>query len=208
MMTWWQSLSGLTQAMYGAALVVSAPFLWQLVAAFMGLGHDGADDLGAHDVGAADADAHDLPAEGVADSIATVLAFKMLSVRALLTFFMLFFWGAALYLDRGVGLSRAFGLAVIWGVAGMASVGMLLHFLPRLAQTGTRDLAACVGSEGVVYLDIPAQGTGEVRVSVSGVVCYIKARGAAGAALKAGTPVTIRRRLGQTLLEVEPLSLP
>jgi hypothetical protein len=62
-----------------------------------------------------------------------------------------------------------------------------------------------VGSEGTVYLDIPAQRTGEIRVTVSDAVSHVKARAAGGAALVAGTPVRVLRLLDPMTVEVEPV---
>ena len=144
MTDWWQSLSGLNQTLYGLAICVSVPFVWQ--------------------------------------------------------------FAAALYLERGLPLPRVFGSAVVWGLGGMSSVALLLHLLPRLAHSGTRDLDSALGSEATVYIDIPSGGTGEVRVLVSGSVGYVKARAIDGRAIPAGTPVAVRRRIGQTLLVVEPVT--
>ncbi len=203
MTNWWNTLSGLNQTLYGIAICISVPFIWQLAASLLGLDHDG-------DMDASDADAGsdtDTGADGdVGDAVATVLAFKLLSARALLTFFTLFFWASALYLERGLPLSSVFGTALLWGLGGMASVALLLHLLPKLAHSGTRDLETALGTEATVYIDIPADGTGEVRAVVSGNVSYIKARALHGEAVKAGTPVAVRKRIGQSILVVEPLS--
>lgn len=197
MTNWWNGLTGLNQTLYGIAVCISVPFVWQLAAAMLGLAHDG-------DMDGSDADSG--ADGGTDDAVATALAFKLLSLRALLTFFTLFFWASALYLERGLMFSRVFGIAVIWGLGGMVSVAVLLHLLPRLAHTGTRNLDSALGTEATVYIDIPAGGTGEVRAVVSGSVGYIKARALHGEAVKAGTPVAIRKRIGQTILVVEPVS--
>lgn len=208
MMTWWNGLTELNRILYGLALLVTVPFLWQLVAALLGLSHDG--DVGDaasgadHDMGGGHDAAADTGGDATGDSAATMLAFELLSVRALLTFFTLFFWAAGLYLEQGRTLTRVFAAATGWGAAGMASVAVLLHFLPRLAHSGNRDLATALGSEATVYLDIPAGGTGEVRALVGGAVCHVKARTADGTAVKAGAAVRIRGRVGQTTLVVEP----
>ena len=194
MTAWWNDLSQLNRILYGIAVLVSVPFLWQLVASLVGLGGDGDLDGG---------DANDT-ASG--DAEATVFAFKLLSLRAILTFFTLFFWASALYLEQGLSVLRTLGTAAVWGMFGMGLVGLLLHLLPKLAHSGTRDLESALGSEATVYVDIPADGIGEVRVLVGGSVGYVKARAADGRALKAGTPVTVSRRVGQTILIVEPLS--
>lgn len=201
-MDWWNGLSAVNQAFYCAAVFFSVPFLWQLAAAFVGLSgggdvdHDGLG--GAHDGHSAGGIDHGVEA----DSVATVLAFKMLSLRSLFTFFTLFCWGTALYLNRGTALTPAMGISVLWGFAGMASVALVLTILPKLAQTGTKDIGTCVGREATVYLDIPANGVGEIRATVSGVVCHVKARAAEGKAIKAGAAVRVTRRLDGTTVEV------
>jgi hypothetical protein len=209
MMAWWNSLSNLNQVFYCAAVFVSIPFAWQFAAAFLGLAAgsngavDGGGDYAASGHEAPSDQAFDQGAQG--DSAATVLAFKMLSLQSLTTFFTLFCWGGALYLNRGVPVARAMGVSALWGLAGMVCVSILLYALPRLAQTGTRDLNSCIGTEAVVYLDIPAQKAGQIRATVSGTVCYIRARSAAGTALKAGTPVRVTRRVDLNTVAVEPV---
>ncbi|MDD5706383.1 MAG: hypothetical protein PHR35_10680 [Kiritimatiellae bacterium] len=197
MSEWWQALTSLNRWFYGVAVVLSIPFLWQLVAAFMGLDADTDTDT--------ELDSEAVTGQtDVSDADATVLAFKLLSVRALLAFFVLFSWSGALYLDRGVPLVRTLGISMLWGLAGLVCVGLLLYLLPRLAHSGNRDLDHAIGSEATVYLDIPAQGIGEVRAVVDGTLSHIKARALHGAAIKAGASVRIVRRIGQTLVEVEP----
>jgi hypothetical protein len=52
-------------------------------------------------------------------------------------------------------------------------------------------------------MDIPAGGAGQVRVLCGGTICFINARAAGGEALKAGTPVIIKRVAGPNVVEVE-----
>ncbi|MDA0989675.1 MAG: hypothetical protein O3A51_02865, partial [Verrucomicrobia bacterium] len=125
------------------------------------------------------------------------------SVRSLITFATLFTWGTALYMSNGMLLTRAMALATVWGLVGMGSVALILYLLPKLAHTGTTDIHSCVGLQGTVYLDIPEGGIGEIRVMVSNIVTYIKARAVGGAALKSGVPVKVRRILDATVVEVE-----
>ncbi len=195
---WWAGLSGFNQTLYGIAVLVSVPFLWQLVMALVGLGMDGSDiDFGGDD--------GDLGHVDSGDATATVFAFKLLSVRAIVTFFTLFFWASALYLEQGHSLMRTFTIAAVWGLVGMSLVGLLLHLLPKLAYSGTRDLDTAIGSEATVYVDIPDGGTGEIRAIVGSRVSYVKARAVDGKAIVAGTVVAVRQRVGQTLLIVEAI---
>ncbi len=197
MSAWWESLDGLTRALYGVALFFSVLFVWQLAATLLGLGGDAADDADATDGDFSDAGD---------DAVETMTAFRLLSIRSIITFLTLFSWGGALYLSDGRSARYAIGVSSLWGLFGMLCVAGLLYVLPRLAHTGTKNMASAVGASGQVYLDIPENGDGEVRVNVSGIVSYVKARAKDGQALKAGTPVVVARRLSSTLLEVERIN--
>lgn len=204
---WWDSLTGITRGFFCAAAFFSVFFLWQLIAALIGLDDDSGDDADGADFDAdADADMDDFETGADADSSATVVAFRLLSIRAIITFCTLFTWGCALYLSRGEGLGRAMSVSSIWGLAGMGSVALLLSLLPKLAHTGTKRIASSVGAHGTVYLDIPEGGQGEVRVAVSNVISFVKARARNGGAIKAGTPVVVSRIVGLATVEVEVVS--
>lgn len=202
MSEWWSGLSTVNQAFYCAAAFFSVAFAWQLISVFMGL--DGGDGMDV-DIDSAGAGhvAGDFDHGAQFDAAETVAAFRLLSMQSLVTFFTLFCWGSALYLSRGDSVARAMGVSAVWGLAGMTLVAFILHQLPKLAHTGTRNLRSCLGSEGTVYLDIPAGGTGEIRVSVSDVISHVKARAAGGEAMKSGAPVRVRRVLDTTTVEVE-----
>jgi hypothetical protein len=192
MSDWWDGLSALTRGFYCAAAFFGVFFAWQLVSTFMGLGGDGladGDELSAdHGTGG--------------DAEATMGAFKLLSIRSVVTFLTLFTWGGALYLSAGRSVSYAVGVSTVWGLAGMVAVSLILYALPKLTQNGTRNLAAATGAEGVVYLDIPDGGEGEIRAKVGGVMTHVRARAADGRGLKAGTPVVVARVVGGNRVEV------
>jgi hypothetical protein len=214
MTAWWDSLTAVNRGFFCAAAFFSVFFLWQMIAALIGLDDEGGDDMAdgsdfETDIDAdLDADLDDFDAGADADSSATVVAFKLLSIRAIVTFCTLFTWGSALYLSRGDGIARAMGVSALWGLAGMGCVALLLALLPKLAHTGTKRIASSLGAQGTVYLDIPEDGQGEVRVSVSGVVSFVKARCVDGRPLKSGTPVTVKRILDESTVEVDAISKP
>ena len=209
MMAWWDNLTVVNQSFFSAAAFFTVFFVWQLIAALIGLDDQGADDVAdgvdfEADVDAdIDADASDFDAGADTDSAATVVAFKLVSIRAIITFCTLFTWGCALYLNDGVPMGKAMGISSMWGLAGMACIALLLSLLPKLAHTGTKRIATSLGAKGSVYLDIPAGGQGEVRVAVSDVISFVKARASGGGEIKAGTPVIIKRIIDQTTVEVE-----
>lgn len=211
MNAWWDGLTRINQLFFCAAGFFSVFFVWQLIMALIGLSGegDGVDDIS--DGGDVDMDADgdiDMDADGDvdADSGDSVVAFRLVSVRSIITFCTLFTWGTALYLQQGDSLRKAMGISSIWGLAGMVSIAFVIFLLLKLVHTGTKDLSTCVGTDGTVYLDIPAEGEGQVRVVVSGVVTFVDARSSGGEALKAGTPIRVSKRLGQTLVQVESIA--
>jgi hypothetical protein len=221
MSEWWSSLTYVNQIFFGAAAFFSVFFVWQLIAAFIGLGGDHGDVSGmggdVHDVshdfgGAHDAShmSHDVTYDkfehgAQTDADATQISFQILSVRSIITFFTLFTWGTALYLSDQMPIYAAMGYSILWGLAGMFSVALIFFLVKKMTEVGTMNLSTAIGETGTVYLNIPQGGLGEVRVSVSGNITYVKARGAGGKELKAGTPVRVTRRIDATTVEVEPI---
>lgn len=196
------------------------------------LGHDvGGHDLGGHDLAGHDLGGHDVdaghvghfapvePATGdhtvVAEHVgsehgaddhghdASVSTFRLLSIRSILAFGTLFSWAGALYLQNALFPGLALLRAVLWGMAGMVTVALFFWMLPRLTEEGTANLDTAVGQLGQVYLTIPEDGTGQVRVMVSGVMSFVRARSRNGVQLPAGTQVRVTRRLDMGTLEVD-----
>ena len=199
---WWQNLSGINQGFYVAATFFSVFFLWQLIAALVGLG-GGEADMDA-DVDAADDGTYEDFEHGAAtDASASVAAFKLVSVRSILAFCTLFSWAGALYLNRGHALQNTLLYALLWGVAAMVAVALVFHLMRRMTEAGTPQLATCVGQTGTVYLDIPDGGRGEVRVPVGGVMTHVKARTSGGKTLKMGASVRVLRVLDAATVEVQ-----
>ncbi len=196
MLEWWNGLEGVTRGFYCAAAFFSVFFVWQMIAALIGADEGGAD---AAEGGAVEDFAPD--AEGASDS--SLSAFRLLSLRSVLTFLTLFTWGTALYLDQGKALNKAMGISALWGLVGMLSVTGLLYLFMKMVHTGTKRIESCIGAKGVVYVDIPENGTGEVRVPVSNIMSHVKARSADGRKITSGTPVKVIRRLDQTTVEVD-----
>jgi membrane protein implicated in regulation of membrane protease activity len=213
---WWHSLTTLNQWFYSGAAFFSILFGWQLVCGFMGLseGHGGDADasaMGGHDgIGHGDAAhagaGHTDAAHAAAADHGTVVDFKLITVRSILAFFTLFFWAGALYISNRIEPFWGISYAVLWGLAAMAAVATAFYVLQRLAETGTQNIASCVGTRGVVYLDIPQDGHGQARVLVSGAVSCVKAQAAAGQSIKAGTPIRVLRAVSSTTIEVEPVA--
>ena len=209
MTEWWQELTVVAKWFYGGAVFFSVFFLWQFISSLIGLsGGEDVDVDGGADMDAdvdVDADVDgDIEAASAGDAAESLAAFRLLSIRAILAFFTMFSWAGALYLDVGVETRWAIGYATLWGLGGFLTVAVVVNLMRRLAESGTARLASSVGTTGTVYLDLPAGGEGEARVTVGGRICYVKARGVGGREIQAGTPIRVVRALGTNIIEIEP----
>lgn len=202
-------LALLPEMYWGAALCFSALFGWQLLAAIFGHvgGTEHIDAAAAHDVSIAGHDftaAHHLH-EGSIQGADSVASFKLLSVRSVTAFGLLFGWAGVLYMRQEPPRSQNIVIlySILWGGAGMVLTSLIFYFLARMVETGNRRLVTCLGQRGTVYMDIPAGGAGQIKVMVSNAVSFISARTPGGEALKAGTPVVVKRLLDASTVEVE-----
>ncbi|NLD71695.1 MAG: hypothetical protein GX649_03140 [Chloroflexi bacterium] len=206
MITWWSGLTPLNQLFWVLVVFFTTLFAWQFVASFTGFVGEGGPDLdGDGDLGDGDfADADgDLDGDGdLADDSSGVFTFRLLSLRSALAFLTLFSWASALYLGADISYFRAFLLAALWGLAGMVAVAAFFWALPRLSEEGTMDVRRAVGEPATVYVTVPPEGTGQVRVVVGERVSYLRARSATGSVIRPGTPVRVLRVEG-SVLEVE-----
>jgi len=198
--------SFLTSVYWGAALFFSVLFAWQLLATLFGHfgGADQVDASAVHDAGAG---GHDVGAGHAAHEGAqageSVATFKLLSIRSMTAFGLLFGWAGVLYHRAGVSENLTILYSILWGAVGMLIVSTLFYFFMRMTESGTRRISSALGQPATVYMDIPANGAGQVRVLCGGTICFINARAAGGEALKAGTPVVIKRVAGPNVVEVE-----
>lgn len=106
-------------------------------------------------------------------------------------------------MSKGVSITPSMGYAVIWGLGAMFLVSLLVYGMRKMTETGNINISTCVGNTGNVYLDIPAGGDGEIRISCSGIMTHLKARSTDGRAVKSGTVVKVTRVTGPNSVEVE-----
>jgi len=208
---WWSELTGLEQVFYALAGVFSLIFLWQMVSALIGLG-GGASDVDVSvdadvDIDAADLDLDHIEAHSLEEAAESTASFRVFSLRAVLAFCTMFTWAGALYLDRvGKALPVALLYALGWGLAGWLVIAALIYWLRKLQESGTPALKTALGKNGRVYLDIPADGLGEVIVPVSCILTHVKARSMKDAALSAGVKVRVTGLVDASTVEVTPLT--
>jgi membrane protein implicated in regulation of membrane protease activity len=104
---------------------------------------------------------------------------------------------------EGTPVGRALIYSVLWGLAALVIVSYVFYKLAALQEVGNASLSTAVGQTATVYADIPQNGSGKIRVLVSGVVTVVTARSKDGLPLMAGTEVKVLRIMGPNILEVE-----
>jgi hypothetical protein len=230
MLEWWSELDALAQILFGSAVFFTVLLVLQLVSLFGADADDGdhadADDGGDADghAGDGDADADHSDADHPSDprhhgsardddlsdhvahgSTAAALWRGLASRRSVVSFLTLFSWAGALYLQAGRGAPFALGAGAAWGLLGSVLVAAVYLGIRHLQSPGERfALGEVVGEEGTVYLRIPPDGRGQVRVRVAGRWQVVHARTAGGAALRENTPVFVTRALDDRTVEVIP----
>jgi membrane protein implicated in regulation of membrane protease activity len=122
--------------------------------------------------GAADADVDiDVDTGDLGDHIDPGDAAKSLSIQSVAAFIAGFGWGG-LAAFRGFNLEVTYSLlvGVATGAAMVWLLGLLLKALHDLQSSGNIDKEGTVGTEGSVYVRVPARGDGrgQVRVVVNG----------------------------------------
>ncbi len=200
MEAWVQGLPILTKAFVLSALFFSILSVWQVLASLLGMGghfhgHEGHGHIAHH---GHSAHPHE---HGSSDRV----PFTFVSLRSLIAFGTLFSWAGALYLMGGTPAFLAIALSFLWGLGAMFVVSLLLYWLVGLEETGNLKLASALHEEGMVYIDLPPQGSGQIRVRVDGMVQYVKALSITGEPLKRGTIVKVVGISDTNVLEVEAL---
>jgi hypothetical protein len=200
MEAWWEGLTFLNKAFAISALAFSAALLIQIVMMLLGMeagSHADVDGAGFHDI-------HDVHGPE-ADHEAGGVAFTFVSIRSLIAFGTLFSWAGTLYLAGGTHAILAILFSFLWGLAGMFAVSVLLYYLLRMQETGNVDLWKAIGENGTVYINIPADGVGKVRLKVDKTLSFVNAQSKGGKPLLAGTSVKVVGVLDARTLEIEPL---
>ncbi|MBN1119557.1 MAG: NfeD family protein [Anaerolineae bacterium] len=153
-----------------------------------------------HDVHDIDADHHVDHGDTEGDSD---ISFRLLSLQGLTAFFMMFGLVGLALLKAKVNL---FLILAGGGLAGYFTVHLLSLIFSqamRLQSDGTLNIQNAVGQTGSVYLTIPAQGTGQVQVTVQGARRIIDARSKGEQVIKTGEKIRVTGVLGSSTLEVE-----
>jgi membrane protein implicated in regulation of membrane protease activity len=196
------SLSGLEKVFAVCAVIGGTLFIIRLILQFAGLqGHDvgGGADVSAMDAahGAGGTDVH----SGDSD-----MSFKLLSLQGITAFLLMFgLVGLAMSKQTQTG---AFASIAVAAAAAVVTVWLMARFfsaMGRLQSSGNINLDRAIGVEGTVYLNIPAEGTGQVELVVQNSMKICDASSANKTPLKTGDKVKIKSVVAGKILVVEKI---
>jgi len=195
--TWWEGISTLNKVFVCSAVVFSLLFIWQLIMTLWGVDSHGGDHIGDAGLSAGmDAPGHIGTHDFSGD------AFTLISTRSILAFGTLFSWAGAIYLAGGTSILLTLVYSFAWGAIAMFGVSLILHFLLRMQEQGNVSVSWALGEKGSVYINIPENGTGKIRVMTRGVMSVINARSSDGTPIMAGARVKVINVVNQNTVEV------
>jgi len=172
------------------AVVGGIMFLFRLALFFLGGGDTDVDvDSASTDGGLTDTDS----------------SFQYLSIQSLSAFFLMFGLVGLALLREGVQEVVALLAAVVSGVFTVWIVSQIFVQMKKLQSDGTLKMENAIGQEGTVYLTIPENGTGQVRVSVQGGLRIFDAVSADRQAIPTGASIRVIRLISGKVLVVEKL---
>jgi len=201
--TWWEGITTLNKVFVCSAVVFTLLFVWQIIMTLLGVDSHGGSHFGGAGLNSGmEAPIHYEVHEFSGD------AFTLISTRSILAFGTLFSWAGALYLADGTSILLTLVYSVIWGAIAMLGVSLILHFLLRMQEQGNVSVSWALGEQGTVYISIPANGPGKIRLMMKGVMSIINACGKNGSPIMAGTRVKVINILNQNTVEVIELWSP
>ena len=209
MEVWLQGLSFLTKAFLLSAFFFSILSIWQVLGSLLGVGghfhgHAGGGHIHDH-AGHGHPGHHGQSAHPHEHGASDKVPFTFVTLRSVIAFGTLFSWSGTLYLIGGTHPLTAIILSLLWGLGAMFMVSWLLYWLVGLEETGNLRPDSALNEEGMVYIDLPSQGTGQIRVRVDGIVQYVKARSVKGEHLKRGTKVKVVGVSDHNILDCEAI---
>ena len=185
------ALTGLEQTFFGLATFGGSIFLISTLLQFLGGG---------------DADGLD-GGEATGDTAGGEPGFKVLSIQSIGAF-SLISGATGLAMSRDLGLPEpiSMGAALGSGILIVWCMSLIFKIFLRFSANGAMDYSQALLEEGVVYLTVPAEGTGLVQLTIQGRLVTASARGMDGVSIPTGGQVVVREIDDDDTLVVEVMA--
>ena len=215
MLEFWNTLTLASQIFYCVAIPATLVLLIQTVLMLIGMGQDTDGDIDAADSmlpdDAAEADISEADSgifgeDVVGETIdpTGIDSLRILTVRGLIAFFVVFGWTGVVMDTAGVALLITIPAAILAGFATMVILAVLFRLVLRLRTNGNADNRNAVGVSGKVQLKIPPSRTGEGKVHLMLQGSYVERDAVTDEteAIPTGSEVVVTSVSGQTTLVV------
>lgn len=191
MFEWWQSLDLVMQIFYCIAIPATLIIVIQTILLMIGIGHggegvefsdtSGIDGLGdvtdiptdvpsdiPSDISGAHAiDGCDHTAIGDGSNPSDFGTMQLFTLQGIMTFLCVFGWTGVICTSLGLHVAVAIIIALVLGFLSMLGVAKVLSLTKKLTQDGSIDIRKMLGEKGRVYIPIPANESGEGKVTIA-----------------------------------------
>ena len=202
----WNSLSLSSQIFAIIAIPATLILLIQTVMIFMGIGDDGdsAGDELADDIESSDDGIFGEDAEGDPIDAAGLEGLRILTLRGIVAFMVVFGWVGVAMDSAGLSLALTLPVAAVSGFAMMVLLALLMRSVMKLRSDGNLDNRNAIGVSGKVYLTVPPSrsGSGKVNLMLQGSFVEREAVTDSTEAIPTGCEVVVIGLSGQTELVV------
>lgn len=186
MFEWWNSLGITMQVFYCIALPATLIIVIQTILLMIGIGHGGEGVEFSDTSGIDGLDVPDMPADiptdmpgahaidgcehtaiGDGSNPADFGTMQLFTLQGIMTFLCVFGWTGIICTSLGLHVAIAVIIALVLGFLAMLGVAKVLQLTRRLTQDGSLDVRRLLGEKGRVYIPIPANESGEGKVTIA-----------------------------------------
>ncbi|MBN2012985.1 hypothetical protein JW960_26885 [candidate division KSB1 bacterium] len=131
-------------------------------------------------------------------------SFKLLSVQGLTAFFMMFgLVSLALSTESHFSDMLAMPVGVMAGLFTVWVIGKIFVSMKKLHSEGTLKIENAVGEEGIVYLNIRENGTGQAQIAIQGQLKIFDAVSSDNTPMKTGERIVVEKIIRGNVLVVK-----
>lgn len=186
MFEWWNSLGITMQVFYCIAIPATLIIVIQTILLMIGIGHGGegvefSDTSGIDGLGDVPNMPADIPTDMPAHAIdgfehtaigdgsnpADFGTMQLFTLQGIMTFLCVFGWTGIICTSLGLHVAIAIIIALVLGFLAMLGVAKVLQLTRKLTQDGSLDVRRLLGEKGRVYIPIPANASGEGKVTIA-----------------------------------------
>lgn len=186
MFEWWNSLGITMQVFYCIALPATLIIVIQTILLMIGIGHGGEGVEFSDTSGIDGLDVPDMPSDvptdmpgahaidgcehtaiGDGSNPADFGTMQLFTLQGIMTFLCVFGWTGIICTSLGLHVAIAIIIALVLGFLAMLGVAKVLQLTRRLTQDGSLDVRRLLGEKGRVYIPIPANESGEGKVTIA-----------------------------------------